>query len=200
MNAFVKNSLKWIARVLCWIASLPAYVVYLIFIPVVTRDKSFQGASQFFSLIPGVFGEYVRREFYRLSLARCSRDCCISFGTIFTSPNAEIGEGVYIGAYCVIGEVEIGAMTLIGSNVELINGTKQHHIESVEIPIKEQGGEFPKIRIGEDCWIGDGAIVMAHVGKKSVVGAASLVHKEIPEFSIAVGNPARVIRSRKGEA
>lgn len=184
-------------RGICRVAVIPSYFVYLLMIPLISRNKSFQGLSQFYSLIPGIVGEYLRREFYRLTLAACSKDCCISFGTILSTPNASIGKGVYIGAYCVLGDVQIGDFTLLGSCVEIISGIRQHFIEDVEVPIKEQGGEYIQVRIGEDCWIGDGAMVMANIGKKSVIGARSLVHKEIPEFSVAIGSPVRVIRSRK---
>ena len=97
----------------------------------------------------------------------------------------------------MIGDVDIFDHTIIGSGVELINGDQQHYFEKTDVLIKEQGGRYPKITIGEDCWIGDGALVMAHVGKKSVIGARSVVHKDIPEWSVAVGCPARVVRSRK---
>lgn len=161
------------------------------------KEKNFQGFVQFYSVIPGLIGEYLRREFLRLSLVSCSKDCCISFGALFSSPEATLGKEVYIGPYCMIGNVDIGDYTLIGTHAEVINGGKQHYFDRLDIPIKEQGGEYPKVVIGEDCWIGDGAIVLADVGQKSVIGTRSLVHKPIPEYSLAAGSPARVIRSRK---
>jgi acetyltransferase-like isoleucine patch superfamily enzyme len=49
--------------------------------------------------------------------------------------------------------------------------------------------------VGADCWIGASAVVMAAVGDRSTIGAGAIVVKEIPPDSVAVGNPARVIRS-----
>ena len=56
-------------------------------------------------------------------------------------------------------------------------------------------GEFEAVEIGANCWIGAAAIVMATVGEASTVGAGAVVTKEIPPRVIAVGNPARVLRS-----
>ncbi|MCD6460109.1 acyltransferase [bacterium] len=152
--------------------------------------------SQFFSLLPGLIGNYLRRAFYFLSLKKCSLDCCISFGTIFSSPLCEIGNEVYIGTYCTIADVTLGDDVLLGSNVDIINGTKQHYIDKLDIPIKEQGGEFPKISIGEDTWIGNGAVVMCNIGRKCVIGAHAVVNKEISDYCIAVGNPAKTVKKR----
>jgi acetyltransferase-like isoleucine patch superfamily enzyme len=56
-----------------------------------------------------------------------------------------------------------------------------------------QHGIFETVRIGADCWIGSGAIILAEVGSGSTIGAGSVVVKPVPAGSIAVGNPARVI-------
>ena len=77
-----------------------------------------------------------------------------------------------------------------------MNGTKQHGISRLDIPIREQPGEWPRIIIGEDSWIGDRAVVMANIGAHCVIGAGSVVTKSIPDFAVAVGNPARIIRFR----
>ncbi len=193
----MKNFIKFIFRVLFRLCVFPFYLFYLLSNLFLDKEKNFQGYSQLFSLIPGLIGEYLRREFYRLTLTYCSNDCCISFGVLFSSYQASVGEGVYIGPYCMIGNVDIGKDTLIGTHSEIINGGKQHYADRLDIPIREQGGEFPKVVIGEDCWIGDGAIVMSNVGMKSIIGARSLVHKPIAEYSIAAGSPARVIRKRQ---
>ena len=85
---------------------------------------------------------------------------------------------------------------MIASGVHIMSGNRQHSTEDLTQPMQQQGGEFVQITIGEDCWIGNGALVMANVGNKSIVGAGAVVTKEIPPYSIAVGNPAKVVRSR----
>jgi len=192
----MKNFLKHFFNLICIILVLPLFIIYKLLCVFLDSEQTFQGMSQFFSLFPGVIGNYLRRSFYFLSLKKCSLDCCISFGTVFSSPLSEIGKEVYIGTYCTLGDVNLGDNVLLGSNVDIINGAKQHYIDNLDIPIKEQGGEFPKVSIGEDTWIGNGALVMCNVEKKCVIGAHALVNKEIPEYSIAVGNPAKIVKKR----
>ncbi len=192
MKSFIKNSFN----ILCFILVFPFFLIYKIEKIFITSEQPFQGMSQFFALFPGLIGNYLRRAFYFLVFNKCSLDCYIGFGTIFSSEKASIGKKVYIGTYCTIGDVDLGDDILIGSNVDIINGAKQHYIDRIDIPIREQGGEYPKIIIGEDTWIGNGALVMANVGKKCVIGAASNVTKEIEDYSIAVGNPAKIIHKR----
>jgi acetyltransferase-like isoleucine patch superfamily enzyme len=75
-------------------------------------------------------------------------------------------------------------------------GKNQHKFDFRDKLIRLQGGEFHRVRIGRDCWIGNGAIIMADVGEGSVIAAGSVVTKPIPPYSIAVGSPARVIGER----
>ena len=192
----MKTALKYILNGIALLVVLPFYILYLIFKICVSLDHAFQGFSQFFSLFPGVLGNYVRRAFYCLALKRCAWNCSIGFGTIFSSPLAEIGNDVYIGSHCTLGDVTIANDVLLGSNVDIINGAKQHYIDDLEIPIREQGGEYPKVFIGEDTWIGNGALVSSSIGKKCVIGAHSVVVKPIDDYSIAVGNPARILKKR----
>ena len=193
----MRRLIKKIVSAACFIIVIPFYILYKLESFIIRTEQPFCGMSQLFSLIPGLIGEYLRREFYKLSLKKCSDDCCISFGSIFSHPTAEIGKGVYIGAYCTIGNVSLEKNVLLGSNVDITSGKKQHSFENLELPIKEQKRNFERITIGEDTWIGNGAIIMANVGKKCVVGAGSVVVEEVEDYSIAAGNPARVIKKRK---
>lgn len=193
----MKQLIKRIASIICFIIVLPFYIFYKLESFIIRTEQPFCGMSQLFSLIPGLIGEYLRREFYKLSLQKCSDDCCISFGTIFSHPTSNIGKGVYIGAYCTIGTVSLGNNVLLGSNVDIASGKRQHFIQNLDVPIKEQGGKFEKVIIGEDTWIGNGAMIMANVGRKCIVGAGSVVIDDIEDYSIAVGNPAKMIKKRK---
>jgi tetrahydrodipicolinate N-succinyltransferase len=82
--------------------------------------------------------------------------------------------------------------------VSIANGARQHGTVRLDIPIREQPGQWPRITIGRDTWIGDRAVVLADVGKHCVIGAGAVVTKPIPDYAVAVGNPARVIRFREG--
>jgi len=159
-------------------------------------DRVFWGISQFLSLVPGLSGSYVRKSFYRMAMTRCDEDCAILFGAIFSQADTEIRKGVYIGPQCNIGMCRIDDFCTLGSGVHILSGKNQHIFEDLETPIREQGGVFEKIVIGEDTWIGNGAIIMANIGKKCIIGAGSVVTRDIDDYCIAVGNPAKVVRKR----
>jgi virginiamycin A acetyltransferase len=195
------NGLRGLAKRLIaafsFFAAFPFYLFYRINTLFLDKEAAIQGPSQLMSLWPGWLGNYLRKAFYVLSLRRCSPDCTISFGTIFSTPDCEIGRNVYIGAYCVISDSTIGDDTLIGSHVHLISGKHAHGFEASDVPIRFQKTSRSEIWIGGNSWIGNGAIVMANVGHGCVVGAGSIVTKEIPDDSVAVGNPAKVIKKRQ---
>ena len=160
------------------------------------NDQSFQGCSQFFSLFPGIFGNYLRQQFYRLALAESYDDCCIEFGTRLNQRGIELGKRIYIGTNCCIGLCRIEDDVMLGSNVDIISGKTQHYFDRLDIPMREQGGQLDKITIGADCWLGNSSVIMANIGMKSIVAAGSVVTKDVPPYSIVGGNPAKILKSR----
>ena len=85
---------------------------------------------------------------------------------------------------------------MIGSGVHILSGNKQHNHQELDTPIKEQGGSLRKVSIGEDSWLGNGAIIMADVGTKCIIAAGSVVTEDIADYSIVGGNPATLIKER----
>jgi virginiamycin A acetyltransferase len=155
-------------------------------------DELFGTCSQIVSIIPGVLGVFLRRGYYIMTLERCAWDCSIGCATWFSHPQVSIGRRVYIGGRCNIGMCDIGDEVLIGSNVDILSGRRQHSSHDPNLPRNVQGGDFIKVRIGRNAWIGNSAVIMADVGNNSVIGAGSVVVKPIPSDSVAVGNPAIV--------
>lgn len=192
MKRFFKAFGNGVALVLV----LPAFVLFRLGALVLGPEKAFPGWSQAFSLVPGLSGVYLRRSFYRLVLPQCEADTCLCFGTVLSHPTARIGRRVYAGVYCCLGDVTLEDDVLLGSRVSIPNGGRQHGIERLDIPIREQEGKWPRVTIGRDSWIGEGALVMADVGKHCVIGAGSVVTQAIPDYAIANGVPARVVRFR----
>ncbi len=197
MQIFVsKNIFKKILSSFCLTLASPLFIIYYILGILVGRDSAFSAISQFLSLFPGMSGSYLRKAFYRLTMTRCDCECAIFFGSIFSQVDTEIGRGVYIGPNCNIGKCRIDNDCTIGSNVHIMSGKKQHYYENVNIPIQEQGGIFEKVVVGEDTWIGNCALIMANIGKKCIIGAGSVVTRDIDDYSVVAGNPARVIKNR----
>jgi acetyltransferase-like isoleucine patch superfamily enzyme len=192
----VKLALKAMANGLALLLVLPPFFLYLVSRVLMGRERAFPGWSQAFSLLPGFTGAYLRRAFYRLTLARCGQDACLSFGTILSHATAEVGDRVYVGAFCCLGDVALEDDVLLGSHVSIPNGGAQHGTDRLDVPIREQVGVWPRISVGRDSWIGDRAIVLANVGRNCVIGAGAVVTQPIPDRAIAVGVPAKVIRYR----
>lgn len=193
MKTWLKRAIEALAAA---VMVLPC-CLYFISSLLIGRSRAFPGWSQAISLLPGITGVYLRRAFYRWVLPRVGRDVWISFGTVLSHPTAEFGDRVYVGVGCMIGDVTLEEDVLVGSHVSIINGNRQHGIERLDVPIREQPGEYPRVTIGRDSWIGDRTIVMADIGQSCVVGAGSVVTKVLPPRAIAVGNPARVVRFRE---
>lgn len=146
-----------------------------------------------YAQVPGIIGDYARSAFYTLTLENCSMDSCISYGSFFAHPEASVGKGVYIGSYCILGRVHIGARTQIASAVQVLSGKHQHARDAEGRISGSEHSSFTTVSIGADCWIGAAAIVMADVGDNTTIGAGSVVTKSIPANSTAVGNPARLL-------
>lgn len=110
--------------------------------------------------------------------------------------NIKVGDRVFFNFNCVVldvAAVTIGSRTLFGPNVQIYTATHPMNFKE-----RASGLEFAKpIAIGEDVWIGGSVVVCpgVSIGDRSVIGAGSVVTKDIPADVFAAGNPCRVIRS-----
>jgi len=188
--------MKYTLKFLFILLSLPFYILFIT-TPAGHQKSIFSAISQLLSLIPGKTGSYYRKAFYHLSMKKCHFNGVISFGTLFSNPDTEIDKNVYIGPQCNIGKSVIGKNTLIASGVHILSGKNQHNFDDINTPIQQQGGHYEKITIGEDCWIGNTAVIMANIGDKVIVAAGSVIVKDVPSLAIVAGNPAKVIKMRK---
>ena len=164
-----------------------------------SSESLFVGFGQALALIPGLTGSYLRAAYLRQTLKHASNSCRIGFGSYFSHREASLAEGVYIGAYCIIGMADIGAHATIASRVSILSGRRQHAFDDATPPIQQQGGAFSRVRIGENSWIGEGSVVMADIGDRCVVGAGSVVTKDHDGGLVLAGNPARVPRHLEGQ-
>ncbi len=137
-----------------------------------------------------------RKPFYQQLFAQVTR--------AYIEPNffCDYGSNIYLGVEfyanhnCVIldaAEVRIGDRVMLGPNVQIYSTS--HPLDPVE---RASGKECcAAIAIGDDCWIGGGAIILAGVsiGAGTVIGAGSVVTKDIPAGVVAAGNPCRIIKT-----
>ena len=109
--------------------------------------------------------------------------------------NIELGERVFFNFNCIVLDVcrvRIGDFTLFGPAVQIYTPL---HPFSAEQRRREEFGK--PIEIGSDVWVGGGAIILAgiRIGSRSVIGAGSVVTRDVPDGVFAAGNPCRVIRA-----
>ena len=108
--------------------------------------------------------------------------------------NIELGERVFFNFNCVVLDVcpvRIGSFTLFGPAVQIL--TPLHPLNA-ELRRREEFGK--PIEIGSDVWVGGGALILpgVRIGSRAVIGAGSVVTRDIPDGVFAAGNPCRVIR------
>jgi acetyltransferase-like isoleucine patch superfamily enzyme len=159
----------------------------------------FASCSQFLSLFPGRTGSYLRRAFYRRTLLECADDAHIEFGTVLAHREVSIGPGVYIGTFCSLGKVTIGENVMIGSNVDILSSRHQHRRVDGRL-LGSEHGTFSVVRIGANTWVGNSAVIMASVGEGCVVGAGTVVVKDVRDGATVVGNPGREVVPRVVDA
>jgi acetyltransferase-like isoleucine patch superfamily enzyme len=111
----------------------------------------------------------------------------------------KVGSNVYIGEYCVLTsneEIEIGDNALISPHNDIVDFN--HVYQDPTKPVNEQGVIAKKITIQEDAWIGSGSKILMGVtiGKGAIIGAGSVVTKDVPPYHVVVGNPAKTIKVR----
>jgi virginiamycin A acetyltransferase len=192
----VKTIVKAIVRGVATIAVVPNLVSYRMRALILGRDRALEGSSQALSLVPGLAGQYLRRAFLSRVLAGCHESAVIEFGAVFSQAGARIDENAYIGPRCHIGLAHVERDALLAAGVHVPSGARSHGTDDPAMPIRDQPGRPALVRIGAGAWIGSAAIVMADVGRDTVVGAGAVVTKSLPDGVVAAGVPARTVRSR----
>ena len=188
-------SLRWILR---HRAYTPWYLVrYWRFLKFKLRNRHVV-TTGFVFLDRGV-ELYARRGYGRLVLGRWVHfgvDTALRCheGTLSLGDKSVLARDVSINCYL---DVEIGDSALIADNVYISDF--DHKFTDLATPIKDQGIAKSRVRIGRDVWLGTKVTVSrgVEIGEGAVVGANSVVTKDLPAYAVAVGAPARVIKDRR---
>lgn len=194
----MRSALKSLAHTLATLVVLPHIVSFHLRSLVIGRDRALEGSTQALAWLPGLLGVYLRGAFLAQALDAFDRSASVHFGTIFSQAGARIGAHVYVGPRCHLGLVHLERDVLLAAGVHVPSGAKTHGTDDLSTPIREQQGERTMVRIGEGTWVGSAAVVMADVGRHSVVAAGAVVHAPLPDFVVAGGVPAKVLKSREG--
>ena len=140
----------------------------------------------------------LRRFCGRLMLESCGKKVNIEKNAVFSAKvslgsRSGIGINARINGRCVIGDD-----VMMGTGCVII--TRNHRHDRTDIPMMDQGFEEERpVFIGNDVWLGDRVIILpgVHIGDGCIIGAGSVVTRDIPPYSVAAGIPAKVIKDRK---
>lgn len=195
----MRSAAKALARAIALVATAPALLSFVVRRAIMGADRALEGSTQALALVPGLPGEYMRRAFLSYAISHCAPSATIQFGTIFSQAGARLDANVYVGPRCHLGLVHLERDVLLAAGVHIPSGGATHGTEDVTRAIRDQPGARTLVRIGEGTWVGSAAVILADVGKHCVIGAGSVVTKPLPDYVVAAGVPARVIKSRLHE-
>ena len=140
----------------------------------------------------------LRRFCGRLMLESCGKKVNIEKNAVF-SAKVSLGSRSGIGINARInGRCVIGNDVMMGTDCVII--TRSHRHDRTDIPMMDQGFEEERpVFVGNDVWLGDRGIILpgVHIGDGCIIGAGSVVTRDIPPYSVAAGIPAKVIKDRK---
>jgi acetyltransferase-like isoleucine patch superfamily enzyme len=140
--------------------------------------------------------------FFARKLLRCGQNFRFNpFNCYLEYEHIEIGNNVFINRNAYIaGKIAIEDNVMIGPNVTIINGSGNHIFRIVGQHINQQGREqdVKPIMIAKDSWIAANVVIIkgAGVGEGSVIGAGSIVTKEMPPYCVCLGNPCKPVKYR----
>lgn len=156
-----------------------------------------------FNYPQGDVGTRLRRRFVEKKFRRIGRNFRLMNGCRFIGMGMiEIGNDSGIADRCTISlgpgdhSLKIGDDSFIGPETYIRNAN--HRFDRLDVPIMKQGHESKDVIIGNGVWVGARCILLpgTRLGDHCIIAAGSVVSFEIPPFSIAAGNPARVIKKR----
>ena len=150
--------------------------------------------------LPYSFGAKSMRRFCaKLMLDKCGKNVNIEHNAFFASGNGiEIGNNSGLGLNCrVAGPLSVGDDVMMAPNVTIV--TQNHEVESTEIPMRLQTAHKKKVTIGNDVWIGTNVVIMPGItiGNGCIIGAGAVVTKDVPDYAVVGGIPAKIIKFRK---
>lgn len=159
-----------------------------------------------FKHLPATNSRLPFRKFIRWSRSKissyiideCGKNVNIEKGANFgTGVGIKIGDNSGLGVNCRVGRgTSIGNNVMMGPDVVIL--TSNHKFERTDIPMREQGFENKPVIIGDDVWIGTRAIILpgVKIGNGVIVAAGAVVTKEVPDYTVVGGCPARIIKKR----
>ena len=196
-----RSAAKNAVDVICLVTVAPLAAMAALEARVVPHsERLFALWGQALALVPGIPGIFLRRAYYRLTLERCAPCFSVGFGTFFSHRGVVIEEGVYVGAYTIVGSSILRKGCSIGSRSSVVSGSRLHTRERDGSWSPSDLGRLEQIEIGEHALIGEGCLIMANVGRCALVAAGAVVSGRVAPGIVVAGNPARFVRALDADA
>lgn len=149
------------------------------------------------------------------SFSKWLRCCLCSRIFLKAGKKLNVEQGAYFGSGkdCIVGDevgfgknfkclnrsLQMGSYIMMGEDVLFLGG--EHGHERIDIPMGHQGGKAEKtpLIVDDDVWFGARVLVLPgckHIGKGVIIGAGAVVTKDVPDYAVVGGNPARIIKFR----
>ena len=145
--------------------------------------------------------KHIRRFLCKRIFKRTGKNVNIEHGVFFASGrDIEIGDNSGLGLNCrVTGPLKIGNDVMMGPDVMIF--TQNHETIRLDIPMRLQTAPKRAVEIGDDVWIAARVIILPgiKIHKGAIIGAGAVVTKDVPEYAVVGGNPARIIKFRNGD-
>lgn len=154
--------------------------------------------------ILGKIANFIRIACVKRIVKKCGNISTINKGAYFgNGRDIEMGDYSGMGANCHLpNNIIIGKYVMMGPDVYVVSNADSHEFSRTDIPMALQGKrEFARTIIGDDCWIGARVMIMPgrKIGKGCVLAAGAVVTKNVEQYSVMGGNPAKKIKSRLTE-
>ncbi len=145
--------------------------------------------------------KYIRRLLCKVIFKKAGSNLNIEHGAFFASGlEIEVGDNSGLGLDCrVTGPLKIGSDVMMGPDVMIF--TQNHETVRLDIPMRLQTAPKKPVVIEDDVWISARVIILpgVTVHKGAIIGAGAVVTKDVPEYAVVGGNPARIIKYRNGK-
>jgi acetyltransferase-like isoleucine patch superfamily enzyme len=145
---------------------------------------------------PGIYGVYLRRNWYKQTLKKCGENLIVGFGSYVVYPTVEIGHNCAIEDNCIVSNCSIGDDVILAANVSIMSGAHHHPVDDLSLKFRDHVNPLSRVRLGDNIWVGTHAVIMSDIGSSAVVAAGAVVTKPVVENSIVAGCPAKFIRYR----
>lgn len=153
-----------------------------------------------FYLLMELLPPFVRNLIFKLAFKKLGKNCLLDYKTYFRYPSRiSLGDNVTINRDCALYasymvdnmEIRIGNNVALSPHVRIFTATHDYSTLGLY-------DTAASVIVEDNAWIGGGAIILPGVtiGEGAIIGAGSIVSKSVPPYSVSVGNPARVIKSR----